>query len=109
MPERISTVGLACCEGPYDQVPGAWEEDLTPEGRMLFERIRRDPIAAHGRPDLGGERHFPLEGAGEGAGRIGQRSRPQLTQRLPVGRLRLTDLHAAILPQLGPWQTLARE
>jgi pimeloyl-ACP methyl ester carboxylesterase len=23
MPERISTVGLACCEGPYDQVPGA--------------------------------------------------------------------------------------
>ena len=48
MPERISAVGLACCEGPYDQVPGAWEEDLTPEGRRLFERIRRDPIAAHG-------------------------------------------------------------
>jgi pimeloyl-ACP methyl ester carboxylesterase len=48
MPERISAVGLASCEGPYDQVPGALEQDLTPEGRRLYERIRRDPIAAHG-------------------------------------------------------------
>ena len=46
LPERISAVGLACCEGPYDQVPGALEEDLTPEGRRLFELIRRDPVAA---------------------------------------------------------------
>ena len=28
-------------------MPGAWE-DLTPEERTLSERIRRDPIAAHG-------------------------------------------------------------
>jgi pimeloyl-ACP methyl ester carboxylesterase len=48
MPERISAVGLACCEGPYDLVPGAWQEDLTPEERTLFELIRRDPMAAHG-------------------------------------------------------------
>ena len=48
MPERISAVGLASCEGPYDQVPGALEEDLTPEERTLFERIRRDPVAARG-------------------------------------------------------------
>jgi pimeloyl-ACP methyl ester carboxylesterase len=47
MPERIGAVGLACCEGPWDQVPGAWE-DLTPEERALFERIRRDPDAARG-------------------------------------------------------------
>lgn len=46
MPERIGAVGLACCEGPYDEVPGALEEDLTPEERTLFERIRRDPVAA---------------------------------------------------------------
>ena len=48
MPERISAVGLVCCEGPYDQVPGAWEEDLTSEERTLVERIRRDSIAAQG-------------------------------------------------------------
>jgi pimeloyl-ACP methyl ester carboxylesterase len=47
MPERISVVGLASCVGPDDEVPGALEEDLTPEGRRLFERIRRDPVAAH--------------------------------------------------------------
>ena len=32
MPERISAVGLASCEGPYNQMPGVWE-DLTPEER----------------------------------------------------------------------------
>ena len=48
MPERISAVGLASCEGPYDEVPGALEEGMTPEERTLFERIRRDPAAAHG-------------------------------------------------------------
>jgi pimeloyl-ACP methyl ester carboxylesterase len=47
MPERISAVGLVCCEGPYDQVPGAWQE-LTPAEQTLFERIRRDPVAARG-------------------------------------------------------------
>jgi pimeloyl-ACP methyl ester carboxylesterase len=46
MPERISAVGLASCVGPDDQVPGALEEDFTPEGRALFERVRRDPIEA---------------------------------------------------------------
>jgi pimeloyl-ACP methyl ester carboxylesterase len=46
MPERISAVGLACCEGPYDQVPGALEQGMTPEERTLFEGIRRDPVAA---------------------------------------------------------------
>jgi pimeloyl-ACP methyl ester carboxylesterase len=48
MPERISAVGLASCEGPYDQVPGALEEGMTPAERTLFERIRRDPVAARG-------------------------------------------------------------
>jgi hypothetical protein len=48
VPERISVVGLACCEGPYDQVPDAWREDLTPEERKLFQLIRRDPMAARG-------------------------------------------------------------
>ena len=46
MPERVSAVGLACCEGPYDEVPAAWQEDLTPEERTLVERIRRDYAAA---------------------------------------------------------------
>ena len=46
MPGRISAVGLASCEGPYDEVPGALEEGMTPEGRTLFERIRQDPVAA---------------------------------------------------------------
>jgi pimeloyl-ACP methyl ester carboxylesterase len=48
MPERISAIGLASCEGPYDQVPGALEEGMTPEERTLFERIRHDPVAARG-------------------------------------------------------------
>ena len=48
MPERISAVGLASCEAPYDQVPGALEEGMTPEERTLFERIRHDPVAARG-------------------------------------------------------------
>jgi pimeloyl-ACP methyl ester carboxylesterase len=48
MPERIAAVGLACCEGPFDEVPGAWLEDMTPEERTLFALIRRDPIAARG-------------------------------------------------------------
>jgi pimeloyl-ACP methyl ester carboxylesterase len=48
MPERISTVGLACCEGPYDEVPGALEQGMTPAERTLFELIRRDPVAARG-------------------------------------------------------------
>jgi pimeloyl-ACP methyl ester carboxylesterase len=48
MPDRISAVGLASCEGPYDEVPGALEEGMTPEERTLFERIRHDPIEAHG-------------------------------------------------------------
>jgi pimeloyl-ACP methyl ester carboxylesterase len=48
MPERISAVGLASCEGPYDQVPGALAEGMTPEERTLFERIRHDPVAARG-------------------------------------------------------------
>jgi pimeloyl-ACP methyl ester carboxylesterase len=48
MPKRISAVGLACCEGPYDEVPGAWQQGMTPEERTLFELIRRDPIAARG-------------------------------------------------------------
>jgi pimeloyl-ACP methyl ester carboxylesterase len=47
LPERISAVGLASCEGPYDQVPGALE-GMTPEERTLFERIRHDPVAARG-------------------------------------------------------------
>jgi pimeloyl-ACP methyl ester carboxylesterase len=46
MPERISAVGLACCEGPYDKVPDALDQGMTPEERTLFERIRRDPTAA---------------------------------------------------------------
>ena len=46
MPGRISAVGLACCEGPYDEVPGALEQGMTPQERTLFEFIRRDPIAA---------------------------------------------------------------
>ena len=46
MPERICAVGLACCEGPYDEVPGALEQGMTPEERSLFERIRRDSVAA---------------------------------------------------------------
>jgi pimeloyl-ACP methyl ester carboxylesterase len=46
MPERIWAVGLACCEGPYDEVPGALEQGMTPEERSLFERIRRDSVAA---------------------------------------------------------------
>jgi len=48
MPERISAVGLASCEGPYDEVPGALEQGMSPEERRLFERIRRDPVAARG-------------------------------------------------------------
>ena len=48
MPERISAVGLASCEGPYDQVPGALEQGMSPEERRLFERIRHDPVAARG-------------------------------------------------------------
>jgi pimeloyl-ACP methyl ester carboxylesterase len=48
MPERVSAVGLASCEGPYDEVPGALEEGMTPEERTLFERIRQDPVAARG-------------------------------------------------------------
>ena len=48
MPERISAVGLASCEGPFDEVPGALEEGMTPEERTLFERIRHDPVAARG-------------------------------------------------------------
>ena len=43
MPERISAVGLACCEGPYDEVLDALDQGMTPEERTLFERIRRDP------------------------------------------------------------------
>jgi pimeloyl-ACP methyl ester carboxylesterase len=46
MPERIGAVGLTCCEGPYDEVPGALEQGMTPAERALFERIRRDPVAA---------------------------------------------------------------
>jgi pimeloyl-ACP methyl ester carboxylesterase len=46
LPERVTAVGLACCEGPWDQVPDAWEEDLSSEERALVERIRRDPLAA---------------------------------------------------------------
>ena len=46
MPERISAVGLASCEGPYDEVPDALDQGMTPEERTLFERIRRDPAAA---------------------------------------------------------------
>jgi pimeloyl-ACP methyl ester carboxylesterase len=45
MPGRVSAVGLACCEGPYGEVPGA-EEELSPQERTLIERIRRDPVAA---------------------------------------------------------------
>jgi pimeloyl-ACP methyl ester carboxylesterase len=45
LPERVSAVGLASCEGPHDQVPGAWDE-LSPQERTLVERIRRDPVAA---------------------------------------------------------------
>jgi pimeloyl-ACP methyl ester carboxylesterase len=48
MPERISAVGLASCEGPYDQVPGALEEGMTPAERTLFDHIRQDPVAARG-------------------------------------------------------------
>jgi pimeloyl-ACP methyl ester carboxylesterase len=48
LPERISAVGLASCEGPYDEMPGALEEGMTPEERTLFERIRHDPVAARG-------------------------------------------------------------
>ena len=47
MPERIGAVGLASCEGPYDEVPGALEQGMTPAEPALFERIRRDPVAAH--------------------------------------------------------------
>ena len=46
MPGRVSAVGLACCEGPYDEVPGALEQGMTPEERTLFELIRRDPSSA---------------------------------------------------------------
>jgi pimeloyl-ACP methyl ester carboxylesterase len=46
MPERISAVGLASCEGPYDEVPDALRQGMTPEEQTLLERIRRDPTAA---------------------------------------------------------------
>jgi pimeloyl-ACP methyl ester carboxylesterase len=47
MPDRITSVGLASCEGRYAEVPGALEEEMPPEERALFERIRRDPDTAH--------------------------------------------------------------
>jgi pimeloyl-ACP methyl ester carboxylesterase len=45
IPSRVTRIGLAASPGPYDQVPGAWEE-LEPEVRTLIESIRADTPGA---------------------------------------------------------------
>jgi pimeloyl-ACP methyl ester carboxylesterase len=43
LPDRISAVGLACCEGPYDEVPGAWQGWMTLDGADAVGR--RDTLS----------------------------------------------------------------
>jgi pimeloyl-ACP methyl ester carboxylesterase len=42
MPERIGAVGLASCEGPYDEVPGAWSILARPDVRDAPTRMWRE-------------------------------------------------------------------
>jgi pimeloyl-ACP methyl ester carboxylesterase len=48
VPERFTKIGLAASPGPYDHVPGAWDE-LPEEVRSLIERVRaHEPRATEG-------------------------------------------------------------
>jgi pimeloyl-ACP methyl ester carboxylesterase len=45
IPERVTKVGVAATDGPWDEVPGAMN-DLPSELRALVELLPRDPVAA---------------------------------------------------------------
>ena len=47
-PSASARSAWPAARGPYDEVPGALAEGMTPEERTLFERIRHDPVAARG-------------------------------------------------------------
>ncbi len=45
MPDRVTSVGLVASIGPYDAVPGAWD-DFPDRAREAAALARRDPVAA---------------------------------------------------------------